>query len=63
VNVPAFEAVFTDIEPVLGATEKNEDREVKSLLRAVYVKVNEGDPQVTIAWKGVIENVVATPAE
>jgi hypothetical protein len=48
--------------PVLGATDKNEDRVVESLLRQVYVNVNEGDPQVAVAWKGVIENVVATPA-
>jgi hypothetical protein len=62
VNVPVNEAVVTYIEPVLGATDKNEDRVVESLLKAVYVNVNEGDPQVTVAWKGVIENVVATPA-
>jgi hypothetical protein len=61
VNVPTYEAFVTDIVPVLGATEKNEDRVGESLLRAVYVKVNEGDPQVTVAWKGMIENSVATP--
>ncbi len=51
---PAKAKEDTLISPEVGETERKDESSFDPTSTAVYLKTNDGDPQVAVAWKGVI---------